>query len=405
MVNDKILIAREARRNIIKNLAIESDVVSLKANVMGWIKNIPESFAVISSFSSQLKNLGAKDITFYDSEDGLTVFCKVDNGIAFKQKAVELETVHPLGRLVDIDVTLKGQENSLTRKELRKCFLCDNPAFVCGRNRTHTTAELVNFFIDKSQEYFVKEIAKIIEQSMMAELEMENKFGLVTPSSKGAHKDLDYSLMKKAVKSIANPLAKAFSVGLTVNIEDGLIDKLVDLGVWCENQMFKETKGVNAYKGFIFVGGIVLATLGQLIKNRQGLNDFTSVCSTICKQFKFPQNTFGEKAYLQGIGGVRKCSMDGFSIVLQAEKLIDNLPLWQILTFIVGNIEDSVLYKRSKSLEGYNYFKQLISSVDNELLRANVTKECIENNISIGGSADILIASIMLNKLKSLFYI
>lgn len=62
-----------------------------------------------------------------------------------KRQCCELEERHPLGRLMDIDVI--GPEGPVSRTDVgfweRKCLLCDNPARVCMRARTHTSEELL----------------------------------------------------------------------------------------------------------------------------------------------------------------------------------------------------------------------------------------------------------------------
>ncbi len=404
MVEDGILVAREKRREKIKEKAKDSDVVTVKANVVGFFKNIPEALAVVYYFAREIEKMGAYDMCYYDSADGLTVLFRVADGVKFKNLAMDLEKKHPLGRLVDIDVTLKGEEKSLSRNELRKCFLCDNPAFVCGRNKSHSTAELLGFFTSKCQEYFGKMISQIIEESMLSELNIENKFGLVTPTSNGSHSDLDYGVMQSAIYAINKTLSKAFYLGLTTDFSDGLLDKLKEVGIECQEKMFSITKGANAYKGFIFIGGIILAWFGKTLKEGYSESSLADFLKRFCAEFNFPVNTFGAKAYLNGIGGVRKCAESGFKIIEQAEKLMENLQLPEILTYIVGQIDDSVLYKRAGGMERYNYFKNLISTAPNDQkIRQKITKECIDNNISIGGSADILISAVMLNKLKNTF--
>jgi len=67
-----------------------------------------------------------------------------------KTKTVEIENNNKMGRIFDMDV-IKTNLSSLSRKNInmraRKCFLCDNNAFVCSRNRTHTVNELIEMII------------------------------------------------------------------------------------------------------------------------------------------------------------------------------------------------------------------------------------------------------------------
>lgn len=60
-----------------------------------------------------------------------------------KQRMVKIEETHPYGRLVDLDVLWGNEElKSLHRGDLglppRRCFMCQEEAKVCGRNRRHS---------------------------------------------------------------------------------------------------------------------------------------------------------------------------------------------------------------------------------------------------------------------------
>lgn len=67
------------------------------------------------------------------------------DALKIKERTVELEETHPLGRLFDIDVFDRGTQ-PLTRQmvgaDRRKCLICGRDAKECGRNRTHTVREL-----------------------------------------------------------------------------------------------------------------------------------------------------------------------------------------------------------------------------------------------------------------------
>jgi len=62
-----------------------------------------------------------------------------------KQKLIQLEETHTLGRLWDIDV-LDKKGRLLSRSEFnypsRKCFICDKDASICARNQTHAISDL-----------------------------------------------------------------------------------------------------------------------------------------------------------------------------------------------------------------------------------------------------------------------
>ena len=411
-VIDKILSARDRRRTVISKMSQTSDVVSVKANVPGGNKNISHSVMLVSYFSRIIKNRQCRDIEMHGGFDGAWSAGRVQSGENFKKASVSIEENHPLGRFIDIDVTLCGEEKSLSRASMRKCFLCDNPAFVCGRAGTHSAEELLNCFTGSTEKYFENLISYIVFESMMAELNLENKFGLVSPTSNGSHKDLSYNIMKRAAEAVSKPLSECFLRGLRSETPEGMLKYLRPIGLSTEERMLDETCGANAYKGFIFVGGVLLGAVGYAVGRGLEFSDVYRAASEICRDINDepPCNTFGYFAFKElNFGGIRKHAKNGFDVVKLAEERLDNDlsqdSLLSVLTAIVGKIDDSVLLKRAKSIERYLYFKEKISTLrlsdSDELLKLN--RLCEEENISIGGSADVLIAAVMMRKLRELF--
>ena len=402
MLNDKILICREERSKKTIEYAKNSSVITLKANVPGWEKNIPHAYLLVSYFAKLLINKGANLLEWFFNEDGITLYFACENGEEFKNLAISLEENLPIGRLIDIDVTLKGEKISLSRENPRKCFLCSNPAFLCGRNKTHTIGELLTYFTTTTENYLRPIIANAVKTAMEKELSVENKFGLVTLTSNGSHLDMNASIMQKAIEEISLPLSNAFFVGLRANDLTTLMEKLVPIGLECEKAMFTATNGKNAYKGFIFAGGVLLASVGYALGKGLNYKEVSSVSAKICANLPTPTNTFGFNSYKSGFGGIRKNAKGGFLSVFNAEKLLNTCSPEKVLATIVGEIEDSVLLKRAGSIEKYNYYKNLIATA-NEKEYKNITKLCIENNISIGGSADVFICVIMMQEMKKHF--
>lgn len=65
-----------------------------------------------------------------------------------KKQMIQLEENHLFGRLVDLDVLYmdKNQLRTISRTELnhqpRGCFICENDAKICGRQRRHSIEEM-----------------------------------------------------------------------------------------------------------------------------------------------------------------------------------------------------------------------------------------------------------------------
>ena len=408
MVIDGVLQAREKRREEVLKLSKTSDVITLKANVPGSDKNTVYSKLLVSYFTKILDSYGVKFYKKLTGLDGETAIFLTDNGKALKRKFVRLENSHPLGRFIDIDVTLKGETSSICRTRLRKCFLCNKPAFYCGRTKAHTEGELLSYINKKCEEYFTFVLEDLISYSMLKELNLNDKFGLVSKKSNGSHTDLNYMLMKRAINAIKTPLSSCFFIGLNVNDCSELIKVLRPIGVFIEEKMYSVTNGANAYKGFIFLGGTILASVGYMINKSLDFSNFQNVVKSILQGFeeKVDKSTFGYNAYkTDNFLGIRSLISSGFLEIIEVERTLDYSNLLKTLTQIVSKIDDSVLYKRSKTYENYKRYKDLISNVnpgDKKQVK-KINQLCVKNNISIGGSADVLISAIMLNKLKELF--
>ncbi|MCH5146628.1 MAG: triphosphoribosyl-dephospho-CoA synthase [Clostridiales bacterium] len=410
----QILAAREARNDRIIGAAKSANIITVKANIPGADKRVKESFLIVRYFTNTvLRSLGG-EAAIYDGADGIYAVIKT-TGENLKERTVEIEKTDPIGRFCDIDVYLKGAKSSLSRGYMRTCYICEQPAFVCARQGNHTVEQLLGVLKSGTREYFSSLIAGIIKQSLLSELNLENKFGLVTPTSQGSHADLNYGVMLKSQDAIIPYLVQLFWAGFNAERTDGLLNKLRPIGMEAEKAMYAAAE-TNTYKGFIFVAGVLLASVGYVLsRNERYFDNVFSTAAKICKgitnELDNDGKTNGITAYKNyKITGVRGHAEQGFSVVRQAEALIggdlssDNL--LKVLCRIVGGIEDTVLLKRSKSLEKYLYFKHRISSVDitDKIQLKSLNEECIKNNISIGGSADVLASAIMLNKFRSLWH-
>ncbi|MEA2070021.1 MAG: citrate lyase holo-[acyl-carrier protein] synthase, partial [Asgard group archaeon] len=70
-----------------------------------------------------------------------------------KQKMIELEENHIIGRILDIDVIDKTGK-PIERNRKRKCLLCDKLAIICMRESNHSPIELREV-IDKELEKYL----------------------------------------------------------------------------------------------------------------------------------------------------------------------------------------------------------------------------------------------------------
>ena len=98
-------------------------------------------------------------------------------------------------------------------------------------------------------------LAALADRALRLELDTPLKPGLVCPDSQGAHPDMDYALMQKALSALRpfwSRMAQAASA-----------DKLRELGIEAESAMMAATGGVNTHRGAIFALGLALLACGR----------------------------------------------------------------------------------------------------------------------------------------------
>lgn len=155
---DEVLDNREKRVEFLKKLFSlypECTIISYKLNIPGEVKN--------NEYISQIFEIGLNHITSYVKyEKWESVYSKKINlrtgpeyfgvisvlPLAVKEKMTSIEENVILGRLFDIDVIYKENENLyyVERREIgypnRKCFICNSDAKLCASRRTHSILEI-----------------------------------------------------------------------------------------------------------------------------------------------------------------------------------------------------------------------------------------------------------------------
>lgn len=244
------------------------------------------------------------------------------------------------------------------------------------------------------------------------------KPGLVDPVDHSTHPDMDvYAFIDSSASLIPyfeNCIAAA------QNADDDLLnlfEKIRVLGIEAEKKMFTATGGVNTHKGAIFSLGIILTAFAYAQKNHPNytLNDIQAIIQqmtcNILDDFHHHQDTAGEKQFAKyHLTGARGEAYRGFPTVFKIgvpyltqtdgttqEKLINTL------LFLAANVEDSNLLKRSNDPQIFEWVKAQIkifferggyqTDAGKEFLN-QLNREFTKRNLSLGGTADMLIATI-----------
>jgi len=408
-IKNLILKNREDKHLFISNLIKDYNVLTLKANIPGIDKQCKEAYILINYFDKLLSNKGFTKTYELDGADG-PMYVYLYNSEISKDMMIEIEENTLLGRFIDLDVFNKTNK-SINRKNLRKCFICDNPAFVCARNKTHSIHELKEHLNQQITSELKKVIYNLCNESILAELNLHPKFGLVTPYSNGSHNDMNYDIMIKGKDKILDSFVEMFFVGYNSSDLEEIFVKIRKIGKVAENEMLKVNNGINTYKGLIFDLGLIVTAIGYQLGNNLKESIFDIIKKLMLEIQKEPDDnimTFGKIAYQKyKIGGAKEEAKNGFPNV---KKIINKYNFekedeyYKALIDLIINVEDTNLLKRCGSIENYIEIKERFKKVRIEDID-RITEKCIKLNLSFGGSADLLIVSIFLNKFNKILNI
>jgi holo-ACP synthase / triphosphoribosyl-dephospho-CoA synthase len=420
-----ILEARETRIRYVHDMikAHENPVIVIKANIPGTQKRIRDAYVLVRIFLNHLKQIqNPHQSLMFDSADGPYALLSVDemDMVSLKKTLVNLEETHPLGRLIDLDLYMDATY-SISRVELslspRKCYICEADARICSRNQTHTTEALLTHINEKITSYLRETVIRVAKEAMLQELNLEHKFGLVTPSSQGSHPDMTYLLMQDAMHAILPFFGDLMVRAYRSDDLDELFSSSRIIGMIAEEKMKAVTQGINCYKGLIFILGLSVISLGYTLSHGHAFDMLFEHIKTMTRDLKkelgSSTNTFGERAYLQyGIEGARGEARQGLPTVSYAlslikhEKELSPIKLRQLLKTILMSSDDTVMLKRAMNVSFYEQVKKMFRDnlLHDDKDAIELTQFCVQHQLSIGGSADLLVTTLFLKKISEIFY-
>ena len=313
---------------------------------------------------------------------------------------------------------------------------------VCMHEKNHSNKELANYIAReinsflriKTVEKAKVELSALATRSLLYEISLSPKPGLVDKFGTGAHKDMDFFSFLSSTSALTNYWGQLVGLANKVNLGKELdeIEELRIIGIAMERSMLKFTGGINTQKGAIFLIGMLLHVVAKLVLKETRLSD-ANIRHELIQLNKSNFNddflnskskrSHGQKIYKKygdviG-GGIRKELAEGLPIVfehalpiLRAKKNSDFLdnektatPILTrcLLEIISVNNDSNVLYR--SDLETLNKLKGSASVClkNSEGFDSNyrkLCKFCIQKNISPGGSADLLAASIFIYQLQ-----
>ena len=343
---------------------------------------------------------------------------------ALKKLTVELEDRCKIGRLLDLDV-LDSRGEKAERQAMglsaRRCLVCGDPAWACARSRQRTEAILREAFARQDGQT----VAQLACRSLLYEVCVTPKPGLVDRQNSGSHRDMDLFTFLNSAPALFPYFERCVRQGMEGETEpEALFSSLRWEGKLAEQAMLAATGGVNTHKGAIFSMGLCCAALGQLPRETWGDPEAVlDQCAALARglvrrdyQHLTPETarTAGEVLYLRhGVTGVRGQAEAGFPAVREVglpvleESLRQGLS-WndagcRTLLALMGTTEDTNLMARG----GIDAQKQTAAEAEALFRRFpdwegvnQLDRALIARHLSPGGSADLLALCYLLHFLK-----
>lgn len=435
----------ELQNSLIKKYSLP--LVAIRTNYPGEDKLEPLSLSIVDTVAEEIEEYFSEKIMHKEIlknlEGKIYLFLIDEKAENIKKSTIFFEENHILGRCVDIDV-YNTNGNGLSRSQFgydkRKCLICDDNAFICGRAMKHSHQEIKNVLMEKYIQYnnYISKREKIIKklgdtalEAMIFEAATSPSFGLVSPLTQGSHNDMDFFTFLKSSFAIKEGFEKMARISYSyLTLEEAfLITRKI--GIETEKVMFEATENVNTHKGMIFLLGIVIVTTARALYEEASFNDIQpmlkNMCKDILKDFENIKNktelTHGEKLYKNyGFTGVRGEVKEGLDIIFNGslnvfedsiKKNNDmNLASLQTLIFLMGKVMDSTIVHRhdihmlrrvKREAEEFFAAGGVYSKLGRQTAE-NMEKAYIKDKISPGGSADLLAVTIFLYKLKKFFF-
>ena len=351
---------------------------------------------------------------------------------ALKKLTVELEDRCKIGRLLDLDV-LDSRGEKAERQAMglsaRRCLVCGDPAWACARSRRHGIPELWQRTEAILREAFARQdgqtVAQLACRSLLYEVCVTPKPGLVDRQNSGSHRDMDLFTFLNSAPALFPYFERCVRQGMEGETEpEALFSSLRWEGKLAEQAMLAATGGVNTHKGAIFSMGLCCAALGQLPRETWGDPEAVlDQCAALARglvrrdyQHLTPETarTAGEVLYLRhGVTGVRWQAEAGFPAVREVglpvleESLRQGLS-WndagcRTLLALMGTTEDTNLMARG----GIDAQKQTAAEAEALFRRFpdwegvnQLDRALIARHLSPGGSADLLALCYLLHFLK-----
>lgn len=249
-------------------------------------------------------------------------------------------------------------------------------------------------------------VADLAERALRLELDTTPKPGLVDRQDNGAHKDMDYALMSKSISAL-RPYLTRLAVESAKDIDPV---KIKEIGIEAEKAMLKATGGVNTHKGALFCIGLSVAAASCLACSTGAVEaySFKELVSRAASEIPSARGTHGAEAMrsFKAVGALenaRAAYPELFADWLPYYRSLEGDPFrcHKTLLHIMTTLDDTNILHR-RGAEGLAHAEaeaaRLLEDFSESGL-SSLNKDFIRENISPGGSADMLSLTIFIESI------
>ena len=249
-------------------------------------------------------------------------------------------------------------------------------------------------------------VADLAERALRLELDTTPKPGLVDRQDNGAHKDMDYALMSKSISAL-RPYLTRLAVESAKDIDPA---KIKEIGIEAEKAMLKATGGVNTHKGALFCIGLSVAAASYLASTTGSVEaySFKELVSRAASEIPSARGTHGAEAKrsFKAVGALenaRAAYPELFTDWLPYYRSLEGDPFrcHKTLLHIMTTLDDTNILHR-RGAEGLAHAEaeaaRLLEDFSESGL-SSLNKDFIRENISPGGSADMLSLTIFIESI------
>jgi triphosphoribosyl-dephospho-CoA synthase len=276
------------------------------------------------------------------------------------------------------------------------------------------------------------QLARLAVESLIEEAELTPKPALVDGRGSGAHRDLDLPTMRRSARALEATFEALARASRQRTPSATLRAELAQIGRSGEQAMMRATGGSNAHRGAIWIIGLMIAgaaisgaTARTVARAAGAASDAAAVCSFGAQiacfpdRFAAPADSNGERVRERyQVGGARREAQDGFPHALEvglpalfrarAQGIDETSARVDALLAIMASLDDTCLLHRA-GLTGLRAGQQGArrvlaaggsSTAGGRVALAALDRALVALNASPGGAADLLAATLFLDKLS-----